>query len=134
MNVLNLKAMPGNLDRLIEFIDKSLSPHDFPSQTVSKAKIACEEIFINICSYAYVPDSGNVQIRSWSVPDSVLIEFEDAGRPFNPLSEDRLKNKTSADELTEGGHGILMARNLVSEMSYRFLDGKNILTMVLKKG
>lgn len=133
MNALEIEAKAENLDQVISFIDDALSVRGFEPQTVSKTKIAGEEIFINICSYAYAPETGTVQLRSRPFEDAIQIEFQDSGRPFNPLSADRIGKSAEISELTEGGYGILMVRNLVSEISYRFADGKNILTIIIKK-
>lgn len=133
MTVLTLKATPENLDRLIEFIGASLAPCGFSPSVISKAKIAGEEIFINICRYAYAPGMGAVEICSRRSAEGVVLEFKDGGRPFNPLSKEHFKSSVSSDALMAGGRGIFMAQNLVSDMSYRFSDGKNILTMIIKK-
>lgn len=131
MNLLEIEAKAENLDQVTAFIGDALSVCGFESNTISKAKIAGEEIFINICNYAYTPQTGVVQIQSCPLKNAVQIEFLDCGRPFNPLSEGHSKN-AGTFELTEGGYGILMIRNLVSEMSYRFESGKNILTIIIK--
>ncbi|MDL2261557.1 ATP-binding protein [Methanimicrococcus sp. OttesenSCG-928-J09] len=135
MKTLEIEAKAENLDQVTAFIGDALSVHGFEPATVSKTKIAGEEIFINICNYAYTPDSGFVQIRSAQAGNSIQIEFQDHGRPFNPLSADCSEKSTEKNtkslELTEGGYGILMICNLVSEISYRFEDGKNILTIII---
>ena len=129
MNTLKLEATAENLNEVIDFVGDFLSFGDFAPQTVSKAKIAAEEIFINICRYAYTPETGNVEIRADRQNDSVCVEFEDGGRPFNPLSDSPEKDLT---KVSEGGYGIFMAQNLVSEISYQFINHKNVLKIIIK--
>lgn len=133
MNTLKIEAKAENLDQVTAFIGDTLSVCGFGPEAVSKTKIAGEEIFINICSYAYTPETGFVQIRSVPSKEAVQFEFEDSGRPFDLLSSEHAKRSAETSELTDGGYGILMIRRLVSEISYRFADGKNILTIIIKK-
>ena len=90
-----------------------------------------EEIFINIASYAYVPDKGNVTVRVevQDEPLMITIQFVDHGIPYDPLAKEDPDVTMSAEERQIGGLGIYMAKQSMDDISYRYEDGKNILTM-----
>lgn len=123
MRELTVAAKHENLARVIELVGSEDMQID----------IAIEEAFINICSYAYadIGGSGDVTIRAEQTANTLAIEFEDSGTPYNPLDKpepDDLDAETS-EEKNVGGYGVYMVRRLMDSVSYRREDGKNILTI-----
>ena len=55
----------------------------------NQVRIAVEELFVNIASYAYSPETGTVTVRvkTETAPPSVTVTFVDAGVPFDPLKK-----------------------------------------------
>ena len=60
----------------------------------NQVRIAVEELFVNIASYAYSPETGTVTVRvktetapPETAPPSVTVTFVDAGVPFDPLKK-----------------------------------------------
>ena len=94
--------------------------------------VAAEEVFANIAHYAYAPDQGTVLVRCRmrSGPFQAVMQFQDTGRPFNPLHQPDPDTSLPAEQRREGGLGIAMMRKIMSRMEYaRTADGKNILTL-----
>jgi anti-sigma regulatory factor (Ser/Thr protein kinase) len=87
-----------------------------------------EEIFVNIAHYAYTPETGSVTIRM-SVQENIVIEFEDSGKPYNPLEKEDPDIKASAEEREVGGLGIFMVKKIMDKVEYRREGNKNILTI-----
>ena len=93
--------------------------------------IAVEEIYVNIAHYAYTAGHGPVTIR-WEIggsPLSVLVEFMDRGKPYNPLSRPDPDLTLSAEERQIGGLGIYMVRQSMDEVSYAYRDSQNCFSM-----
>ena len=90
-----------------------------------------EEIYINVASYAYKDDKGDVTIRVETDPedDTVTITFIDQGVPYDPVSKEDPDISLPTEERQVGGLGIFMVRNLTDDMQYEYRDGKNILTL-----
>lgn len=91
--------------------------------------LAVEEIFTNICSYAYAGDSAKGDIRvSFRVGGKITIRFSDNGIPFDPT-----KNMINAEEYDIenqiGGFGRLIAFECVDDVQYERKNGSNILTL-----
>ena len=88
----------------------------------SQIQLVVEEIFINICSYAYPDKRGEVEIVLRKDGDQVEIEFIDEGLEFNPLEFRRQK---PIDE--PGGFGIYIVNHLMDEVIYERKADKNLL-------
>ncbi|MDY0266501.1 MAG: ATP-binding protein [Methanimicrococcus sp.] len=131
--MFKVKAVFENLDSVIDFIEQSLFPYSLNPQTLTKIKIVAEEVFTNICRHAYSPKIGFSQIRIYDDAEFIYIEFQDEGVPFNPLASETPPLSNPLSRLDEGGFGILMMKNLVFDLSYQFMNHKNILTIITKK-
>ena len=103
-----------------------------PAATLPMLLVTAEEVFANIAHYAYAPDQGTVLVRCRmrSGPFQAVMQFQDTGRPFNPLHQPDPDTSLPAEQRREGGLGIAMMRKIMSRMEYaRTADGKNILTL-----
>ena len=129
MNELTLQASVDNLNRVLEFVDGQLEVMGCPMKKQMQIDVAVEELFVNIASYAYVPGTGQATIRVEQEPSMVSITFVDSGIPYNPLAKEDPDVTLSAAERQIGGLGIYMAKKSMDDISYRYEDGKNILTI-----
>ena len=90
-----------------------------------------EEIFVNISSYAYNPETGPATIRAGITeePLSVIISFIDNGKQYDPLAKPDPDVKIPLKERKKGGLGIFMVKKTMDDVSYEYKDGQNILTI-----
>ncbi|MDR2157551.1 MAG: SpoIIE family protein phosphatase [Clostridiales Family XIII bacterium] len=125
---LEIDADKTNLNRVLSFITEPLRARDVGAAHISQIEVAAEEVFVNIASYAYTPERGRVKIRCF-LGDVLVLIFEDEGKPFDPLSLPDPDINLFAEERTIGGLGIFMTKKIMDKVSYRYEDGKNILTL-----
>lgn len=128
MKELIIDALVENLPAVIEFIETELSADGCPIKTQTQIAIASEEVFVNIANYAYAPNVGGAVIRV-SVKDEAVIEFEDSGKPYNPLEKDDPDITAPAEEREIGGLGIFITKQLMDSVTYRYADNKNLLVI-----
>jgi len=128
MKEIHVEAVTENLDTILEFMNGELEASGCPMKLQMQMNIAAEEIFVNIASYAYKPETGVAVVRV-SARDMVVIEFEDSGKPYNPLENEDPDISLSADERQVGGLGVFMVKQFMDEVDYRYEGGKNILTL-----
>ncbi|MCL2335296.1 MAG: ATP-binding protein [Endomicrobia bacterium] len=140
-----IEAKIENLDTVQDFVAGELATFDCPVKLKTQVAIATEEIFINIARYAYsqnvpevcsrserpAPGVGSVAIRI-TVGDEVIVEFEDSGRPYNPLANEDPDITLGVEEREIGGLGIYMVKKIMDAVRYRYEDNKNIL-MIKKR-
>lgn len=134
MESLIVTAEVKNLDAVTDFVLQRPEIAACPKNTQMQLRLAVEEVFVNIASYAYDPSIGPAEVRCEVLNDPlrVVIQFLDHGKPFDPLAKEDAD--TSEEALMEriGGLGILLVKETMDEVSYSYEEGKNILT-ILKK-
>ena len=119
----------ANLAVVNEFVTAYLDGAFCPPKLFMKIGIAVDEIFTNICSYAY-EGAGDVTVRiSPLEPAGVMIEFIDGGKPYDPLSAKDPDITLSAEDRKIGGLGIFIVKKTMDDMTYRRENGKNVLSV-----
>ncbi|MBQ5329659.1 MAG: ATP-binding protein [Oscillospiraceae bacterium] len=134
MAELNVPARVDNLDEVIDFVNRQLDETDCSMKVQVQIDVAVEEIFVNIASYAYAPGEGGACIRFEAdrEKNEALITFIDGGVPYDPLAKPDPDVTLSAEKRQIGGLGIYMVKKSMDGMTYRYEDGKNILTIMKK--
>jgi len=129
---LDIEAVEENLSKVMSFVDENLEAVGCSMKSQMQIDIAVEEIFVNICKYAYHPDKGRavVRVEVSDDPVQVKITFIDHGKPYDPLLKDDPDVTLSADERQIGGLGIFMVKQTMDAVEYQYKDGSNILTLV----
>lgn len=120
-----------NLSALNEWIDALVAEADISPRVQMKISLAVEEIFANIASYAYAPQKGEVTIVGTvtDVPAELELVFMDEGKPFDPLARDDPPTDAAMEERGIGGLGIFLVKESMDKVTYRYEQGKNILTI-----
>ena len=128
---MTVEAKTGELDGVVAFVTGCLEDTDCPIQTLLKLECVIEEIFVNICYYAYPPDTGPVVITVELRDDGqeLTVEFSDRGKPYDPLAKEDPDVTMTAKDETLGGMGIYLTKKFMNEVIYRYEYGANILTV-----
>ena len=134
MESLTVKAATDQLDTVTDFVEEKLAPCGCPLRTLLQLRLAIEEIFVNIASYAYSPAEGEAEVRCEVLeePLRVVIQFLDGGQPFDPLAREDADTSEEALMSREGGLGILLVKKTMDDVQYSYEGGKNILTIMKK--
>ena len=125
-------ASVEQLEAVRSFLNEQLAPYHCADRVRFQLEVAVEEIFVNIAHYAYCPDQKGTATVSCCVggdPLQVTIQFEDQGKPFNPLRKEDADITLPAEERQIGGLGILMVKKSMDAVDYTYENGKNILTI-----
>ena len=97
---------------------------------VQAADLALEEHLTNILNYAYEDDrSHEIRVRLALEGDSITIEVEDDGRPFDPLQRPEVDTAVGLEAKPIGGLGIHLVRKFMDDVQYRRERDRNILRM-----
>ncbi len=133
MKELFITADTDNLDKVIEFVDENLRELSCADKIRMKLELATEEIFVNIANYAYA-GTGEAYIGIEATEDkkSVKIIFKDSGIKYNPLLKADPDVSLPAEKRRIGGLGILLVKKIADEISYEYIDGNNVLTVIKK--
>lgn len=128
---LRVDAVVGNIEKVTDFVNEQLEMMECSMRAMTQVDIALDELFSNICRYAYGKRIGHAVIRVCKVPDknAVQITLEDEGVPFDPLKVAEPDTTLGIHERAIGGLGIFLVRKTMDDVAYEYVDGKNILTI-----
>jgi len=122
-----IKAVIENIDTVLDFIDEQLI--DCPAKIRDEIGLITDEVFSNIASYAYAPKTGDAKIRVNAVNNEITIEFEDSGKPYNPLENEEPEIAANIEDREIGGLGIFMVKKIADSVKYEYINNKNLLTV-----
>ena len=131
MKELNIAATVENIEVVTDFVNEQLEALECPMKAQMQIDIAIDELFGNIAHYAYNPEVGSATVRVEVIDDplSVAITFIDGGVPYDPLAAADPDTTLSAEDRAIGGLGIFMVKKSMDEITYRYENGSNILSI-----
>lgn len=129
MPIVCVDAVNENLPNVIEFVTKMLGENS-DGKLVFELELICEEVFVNICNYAYGENVGKAEIETCKLSDCIVVKFIDSGKKFNPLEIAEPNIHAPLEERSIGGLGIFMTKKLSDKLLYERTDNKNILTVI----
>lgn len=101
MPIVCVDAVKENLPNVIEFVTNMLG-ENADGKLVFELELICEEVFVNICNYAYGENVGKAEIEVSKLSDCIVVKFIDSGKNSIRLKLQsrtftlRLKNEASA--------------------------------------
>ena len=131
MKEITVDAMIENMNTVTAFVDDFLDQIARPMKSRIQINIVIDEIFGNICHYAYKDSVGAVTVRveSGNTPKAVFLTFTDNGIPYNPLDTEDPDITSSSEERKIGGLGIYLVKKNMDEMKYEYVNQQNRLWM-----
>lgn len=131
MKEITVDAMIENMNTVTAFVDDFLDQIACPMKSRIQINIVIDEIFGNICHYAYKDSVGAVTVRveSGNTPKAVFLTFTDNVIPYNPLDTEDPDITSSSEERKIGGLGIYLVKKNMDEMKYEYVNQQNRLWM-----
>ena len=128
---LTVEAVMENLPQVMEMTDRRLDGLVCSAKARRQVKIALEELYVNVASYAYAPKTGpvTVAVKTETEPPAITITLIDKGVPYDPLQKPDPDRSLDFEDRPVGGMGIYMVKQSMDDMEYAYRDGKNILTI-----
>lgn len=126
--VNELAAMAG----IPDWVERFGAAQGLPPAVVNDLNVVLDEVVSNAITHGYDDGvRGEIVVRLRCSPDSVMIEVEDDGRPFDPLQAPPPDLAVPLAERRVGGLGLHFVRNLMGDMSYKRLGGRNVLKLLM---
>ena len=131
------KADVNEIDNVFEYFTDSMAKI-VGFDKVKNYYVVIDEIFSNIAKYGYkdIDDGREEYIKINLIMDlkekRIKIIFEDNGIAFNPLTIMEPNTNKKANEREIGGLGIFIVKKMMDNVSYKYKDNKNILTIEKK--
>lgn len=125
-------ARASNEKAARSFLSDVLNLSSMPLKERNDMRLAVEEMFNNVSSYAYGPGGGYLDLTV-SVDDAACtasVVLMDEGAAFDPFAEDRHNTAGDPPQKGGGGLGLLLVRRLVDACSYQRVHERNETTLV----
>ena len=132
MSKLHFQPIKGQAREILTAILESPEVASCKEEEIQVLRLACEEIIMNVTSYAYPEGAEGFLDVDIQKTDRMTIRFEDGGVPFNPLEQEKPDTGLSWDKRRIGGLGIFLLRRKMDDVRYAYVDHKNILTIEKK--
>ena len=129
MSTFHFQPIKGQAQQILSAILKSPEIDSCGQKVILMLRLACEEIVMNVTTYAYPEDSEGFLDVDIQKTDRITIRFEDGGVPFNPLAQKMPNTKLSWKQRRIGGLGIFLIRRKMDDVRYAYEDHKNVLTI-----
>ena len=134
MKEITIDALIENINTVTAFVDDLLDEIDCPMKSKIQIHIVIDEIFGNICHYAYKDSVGTVtvSVEFQNTPKTICLTFTDNGIPYNPLETEDPDITLSSEERNIGGLGIYLVKRNMDEIKYEYINKQNRLWMEKK--
>ena len=134
MEWLRKKATLNNLNTMIDFILDNLKKDiDVTEHIDMEVRLLCEEVLMNIISYAYEEDKDTGEMLVGYEYDNtnncVILKMCDYGIKFNPIEEKDPDLDSDIMERDIGGLGVFLIKRISDFIHYERKKGMNILTI-----
>jgi len=122
----------SEIDRINQEFSVFASQHGIGAAAVQKVCIALDDLLNNIISYGFENNEDHViQLTLDYVGERLEITIKDDGVPFNPFDQAQPDTALTVEERKIGGLGVLLVKELMSDVSYQRQQGSNVVTLIL---
>ena len=127
---IKLKNQVGELERVAVFIEEICEELGLGMDLQMNLNLVLEEMVSNIIFYAY-PEGTDAEIELMAEYDGKELTFvlSDQGREFDPTLKEDADVDVNPIDREIGGMGIWIVKNIMNQVTYQRLEGKNLLTM-----
>jgi len=123
----------SEISRLGEVVDEFGKRNSLSASITNSINLALDELVTNTISYGYDDEKEHqIQLNLKAEGAMFIASIEDDGHPFNPLEKPDVDTNLPLEEKTIGGLGIHLVRKLMDEVSYQYVNNKNVLTIKKK--
>ena len=123
----------AEISKLATFIDEIGEEFSLAPDVVFNLNLVLEEAVINVINYAYPKEEHqSIYLSATLHEGSIVFVLTDTGKEFDPTQAPEADITLSAEERPIGGLGIFLIRQIMNEVKYQRIDGKNVLTLEKK--
>jgi sigma-B regulation protein RsbU (phosphoserine phosphatase) len=125
-----LRSEMSEISRLSERVLRLGRDRGLPDEVVADVRLALEEVVSNIIRHGQAGQGDRkIHVQLGLPGDQIILEVQDEGAPFNPLEHPEPDTRVPAEDRSSRGHGILLVKRVMDEVTYRLEGERNLLVM-----
>lgn len=127
---IRIKNQVNELKRVNQFVEEICEELGLDMELQMNLNLVIEEMVSNVIFYAY-PQEETEEIELTAESDGKELTFilSDKGMEFDPTKKEDADPNINPMDREIGGMGIYIVKNIMNEVTYQRLEGKNLLTM-----
>ena len=123
----------SEINKLSQFIDEIGEEFSLTPDIIFNLNLVLEEAVANVINYAYPKEEQQSIFLSAKLQDgSIVFVLTDTGKEFDPTMAPEADITLSAEDRPIGGLGIFLIRQIMNQVKYERIEGKNVLTLEKK--
>ena len=120
----------AEISKLAQFIEEIGDAFSLSPDVVFNLNLVLEEAVVNVINYAYPKEEHqSIYLSAKLLEGSIVFVLTDTGLEFDHTKAPDADITLSADDRPIGGLGIFLIRQIMNEVKYERIDGKNVLTL-----
>ncbi len=127
---ISIRNEVNELEKVAGFVEEIGQELGLDMELQMNLNLVLEEMVSNVIFYAY-PKVENASIELTAESDGKELTFvlSDQGREFDPTLKEDVDTDVNPADREIGGMGIFIVKNIMNQVTYQRLEGKNLLTM-----
>lgn len=135
MLTLSLANRISELPRVTEAVESFLGQKRFSADVMTTVQLALDELIANTILWAYEDRREHrITVTVTTSPAQVRLVIEDDGREFDPTSASSPDVCLKPEHRKEGGLGLHLVRSMAEDVTYRRVDGRNVVEVKVPVG
>ena len=127
---IKIKNQVGELEKVNAFIEEIGDELQLDMELLMNLNLVMEEMVSNVIFYAYPEGkTADIELSAECTGHTLTFVLSDKGREFDPTMKEDIDTGTDPADRELGGLGIYIVKNVMNEVTYQRLEGKNLLTM-----
>lgn len=127
---VTLKNRVEELARVSRFVEEIGEELGLDMELQMNLNLVLEEMVVNVISYAYPEEKvADIELVAESDGKELTFVLSDQGKEFDPTLREAADMDANPAERELGGMGIFIVKNIMNEVTYQRLEGRNLLTM-----
>ncbi len=128
--VLILRNEIEEISKLPLFIEELGDELGLSPELIFNLNLVLEEAVSNVVLYAYPKEEHEIiTLTAKKIENQLIFILTDSGKEFDPTQIPDADITLSAEERSIGGLGIFLIRQIMNNVEYQRIDGKNVLTL-----
>jgi anti-sigma regulatory factor (Ser/Thr protein kinase) len=133
LGAISLTTELSNLEALQEHLAGCATQFGLNPRRIGMLTMALEEVFVNICDYAYLASTGPVLLTCRDEGEHFVAEVIDEGQAFDVASVTEPDLRADIEARRIGGLGWFLVRKIADKLDCFREDGRNIVRLTLNR-